>query len=83
MVVDELQIRGLAMMLMIVLIVMLVFMRGQKRAIWYFALALVAVGLGYLATTNAPREFAGIFFDAPDQAVEQTTQSAPAATPAR
>lgn len=55
---DELQIRGLAMMLAIALGVMLIFLRGQKRAIWWFALALVAVSLGYLATTQAPRDLA-------------------------
>ena len=80
---DELQIRGLAMMLAVALIVMLVFLRGQKRAIWYFALALVAVGLGYLATTNAPREFAGLVFDAPDQSVEETAKPAPGTAPAQ
>ena len=55
---DELQIRGLAIMLAIALGVMLIFLRGQKRPIWWFALALVAVGLGYLATTQAPRDLA-------------------------
>lgn len=81
MVMDELQIRGLAMMLAVALIFMLIFLRGQTRAIWWFALALVAVGLGYLATTEAPREFAGLLFDLPDQAVEQTTRPAVATTP--
>jgi hypothetical protein len=81
--IDEMQIRGLAIMLAVALIVMLVFLRGQKRAIWWFALALVAVGLGYLATTEAPRELGGLFFDVPDQAVEQTTRTAPGAKPAQ
>ncbi len=64
---DELQIRGLAMMLAIALGVMLIFLRGQKRAIWWFALALVAVGLGYLATTQAPRDLAIAVLGDPEQ----------------
>ena len=55
---DELQIRGLAMMLTVALVVMLVFLRRQPRIIWLFSLALVMVGLAYLATTTAPRELA-------------------------
>lgn len=57
--IDESQIRGLAMMLAIALVIMIIALRRQPRTIWYFALALVAVSLGYLATTNAPRDFAG------------------------
>lgn len=74
---DELQIRGLAMMLAIALVVMLVALRGQKRAIWYFALALVIVGLGYLATTEAPRDLAIAVLGAPE-AVNAPTGTAPA-----
>lgn len=62
---NDLQIRGLAIMAAIALVVMLVGLRRQPRAIWLFALALVAVGLGYLATTPAPAEFAGMLFGAP------------------
>jgi dipeptide/tripeptide permease len=58
----DLQIRGLAIMAAIALIVMLFALRRQPRAIWMFALALVAMGLGYLATTPAPAEFAELIF---------------------
>ena len=59
---NELQIRGLAMMAAIALVVMLFALRRQPRAIWLFGLALVAVGLGYLATTSTPAEFAELIF---------------------
>jgi dipeptide/tripeptide permease len=61
---NELQIRGLAIMAAIALIVMLFALRRQPRGVWLFALALVAVGLGYLATTPAPAEFAEMLFGA-------------------
>ena len=60
----DLQIRGLAIMAAIALIVMLFALRRQPRAIWLFALVLVGVGLGYLATTPAPTEFAEMIFGA-------------------
>lgn len=62
---DELQIRGLAIMAAIALVVMLAALRRQPRAVWLFALALVAVGLGYLATTQAPTELATFILGAP------------------
>ena len=34
----------------------------QPRQIWLFALALLVLGLGYLATTPAPTEIARIIF---------------------
>jgi len=63
---DEMQIRGLAMMLVIALVVLLLALRRQTRGIWLFALALIAVGLGYLATTPAPKEFATAIFGQAD-----------------
>ncbi len=59
---DEMQIRGLAIIAVVALIVMLYALRRQPRAVWLFALALVAVGLGYLATTPAPTEIAEMMF---------------------
>ena len=59
---EQTQILGLAMMAAIALIVMLFALRRQPRAIWLFAVALLAVGLGYLATTPAPTEFAQLVF---------------------
>lgn len=62
---DELQIRGLALMFAIAVLFLLIVLRKQPRAIWLFAMALVIVGLGYLATTPAPAEFAGMLFGSP------------------
>ena len=62
---DDMQLRGLVILAAIALIVMLIALRRQPRAIWLFALALVAVGLGYLATTPAPAEIAEMIFGAP------------------
>ena len=59
---DEMQIRGLAIIAVIALVVMLYALRRQPRPVWLFALALVAVGLGYLATTPAPTEIAELMF---------------------
>jgi len=61
---DDLQIRGLAMMFVIAVVVLFLLLRRQPRAIWLFAMALVIVGLGYLATTPAPAEFAEMLFGA-------------------
>ena len=63
-VMDQLQIRGLAMMFIVAVLVMFVLLRRQPRAIWLFTLALVVVGLGYLATTPVPAEFAAMVFGA-------------------
>ena len=41
----EMQIRGLAIMAAVVLVVMLFALRRQPRAVWLFSLALVAAGL--------------------------------------
>ncbi len=60
----DLQIRGLAIMAAVALLVMLVILRRQPRAVWLFALALVTIGLGYLATTPAPTEIAEWLFGA-------------------
>ncbi len=65
---DEMQVRGLAIMLVVALIAMLVLLRKQPRGIWLFTLALVLVGLGYLATTPAPGELAAAIFGAPETA---------------
>lgn len=62
---DDMQIRGLTIMFIIAVAILFIALRRQPRAIWLFALALVAVGLGYLATTPAPSEFAGMIFGAP------------------
>ncbi len=48
------QILGLATMAFIAVLVIAVALRKQPRPIRLFALALTAVGLGYLATTTAP-----------------------------
>lgn len=58
----DMQIRGLAIMAAVALIVMLFALRRQPRVIWLFTLALVAVCLGYLATTPAPTEIAEMLF---------------------
>ncbi len=39
-----------------------VILRRQPRQVWMFALALLVVGLGYLAMTPAPTEIARIIF---------------------
>ena len=59
------QLLGLATMAAVILAVLWVVLRKQPRAVWLFALALVAVGLGYLATTNAPTELARTIFGEP------------------
>ena len=66
----EMQIRGLAIMAAVILAVMLFALRRQPRPVWLFSLALVAAGLGYLATTPAPTEIAELLFGAaaPSQA---------------
>ena len=70
---SDLQIRGLVVIAALALLLMFIGLRRQPRAIWLFAIALVAVGLGYLATTPAPAELAEMIFGA--------TQ--PAAAPAK
>lgn len=59
------QLLGLATMAVVALVVMVIGLRKQPRPIWWFATALVLVGLGYLATTNAPTELARTIFGEP------------------
>jgi dipeptide/tripeptide permease len=56
------QLLGLAIIAIGVLIVYVVALRRQPRAVWLFALALLLVGLGYLATTPTPTEIARFIF---------------------
>ncbi|HUS97383.1 MAG TPA: hypothetical protein VMX97_11630 [Hyphomicrobiaceae bacterium] len=53
---------GLVVVAVAMLIVFAIVLRRQPRRIWLFALALLAVGLGYLATTPAPTEIARLIF---------------------
>ncbi len=59
------QLIGLATMAVMALLVMVVLLRRQPRAVWVFALALVLVGLGYLATTQAPTDLARLIYGKP------------------
>ena len=52
------QLIGLGVVALAMLIVFAIILRRRSRALWLFALALLAVGLGYLATTPAPTEIA-------------------------
>ena len=62
---DGAQLLGLATMAAIAVVVMLVALRRQPRAVWLFAGALVLVGLGYLATTEAPTTLARTIYGQP------------------
>jgi dipeptide/tripeptide permease len=53
---------GLVIIAAAALFVMLITMRRQPWPIKLFALALITVGLGYLATTHAPAEIAAMLF---------------------
>ena len=53
---------GLFVVAIVMLLVFAVVLRRQPRKVWLFALALLAVGLGYLATTPAPTEIARFIF---------------------
>lgn len=50
------QLAGLGFIATVMLVVGWLALRTQPRAIKLFATALCAIGLGYLATTPAPRE---------------------------
>ena len=63
--IDGAQVLGLATMAAVALLVMVVGLRRQSRAIWIFALVLLLVGLGYLATTNAPTDLARTIYGEP------------------
>jgi len=56
------QILGLLVVAIGMLIVFFVILRRQPRRVWLFALVLLAVGLGYLATTPAPTKIARAVF---------------------
>ncbi len=58
MIVSVPQLLGLAMMAAVILAILFIALRKQPRPVWLFALALVVVGLGYLATTDAPTDLA-------------------------
>lgn len=56
------QIAGLVLIALLMLLVGWIFLRKRPRAIQLFAGALCLVGLGYLATTNAPIEMVRLVF---------------------
>lgn len=56
------QLLGLALVAVVMLGIFAIVLRRQPRKIWYFAIALLVVGLGYLSTTPAPTEIARIVF---------------------
>jgi dipeptide/tripeptide permease len=56
------QVLGLMIIAIAMLIVFVVALRKQPQRVWLFALALLAIGLGYLATTPAPTEIARFIF---------------------
>jgi dipeptide/tripeptide permease len=56
------QVLGLMIIAIAMLIVFVVALRKQPQRVWLFALALLTIGLGYLATTPAPTEIARFIF---------------------
>jgi hypothetical protein len=56
------QLLGLGVIAIAVLIVYVIALRRQARAVWLFATALLVIGLGYLATTSTPTEIARFIF---------------------
>ena len=58
------QIAGLVLIALVALLIAWVALRKQPRAIRLFAVALIAVGLGYLATTNVPIDLVRTVFGA-------------------
>lgn len=62
---DGAQLLGLATMAVVALVVMAIALRRQPRGVWLFALALLLVGLGYLATTGTPTELARTIYGEP------------------
>ena len=62
---DGAQLLGLATMAVVALLVMIITLRKQPLRVWLFALALLLVGLGYLATTGAPTELARTIYGEP------------------
>jgi hypothetical protein len=56
------QFAGLILIALVAVVVGWVALRKQPRAIKLFALALLAVSLGYLATTNAPTDMVRALF---------------------
>ena len=58
------QFLGLATMGIIAVCVAALFLYRRLRPVFFFTLALIAVGLGFLATTNAPADFARLAFGA-------------------
>lgn len=59
------QLLGLATIAIIALVVVALVLRRQPRPVRLFAVALVIVGLGYLATTKAPTELARLIYAEP------------------
>ncbi|MEO1720553.1 MAG: hypothetical protein AAFR23_10065 [Pseudomonadota bacterium] len=59
---DPPQLIGLGIMAAVALLAVLLILRKQPRAVRFFAIALVAVGLGYLATTQVPTDFMRLVF---------------------
>jgi hypothetical protein len=62
---DGPQLLGLGTMAAVALVLMTIGLRRQPRAIWLFSLALLIVGMGYLATTNAPTDLARMLYGSP------------------
>ena len=55
-------IAGLVLIALVMFLVGWLALRKQPRAVKLFAAALCIVGLGYLATTNAPIDFVRLVF---------------------
>ena len=62
---DVPQLMGLAVMAGVAGIVSGIVLWKQSRAIKWFAVALILVGLGYLATTPVPTQLARVVFGEP------------------
>lgn len=62
---DVPQLLGLGVMAVIAGIVSGLVLWKQPRAIKWFAVALILVGLGYLSTTPAPTQLARVIFGEP------------------
>ena len=65
MILDEPQLLGLATVAFLALFVMLIVLRRQPRALWFFSLVLLVAVLGYLSTTTVPTWLARTIFGQP------------------
>ena len=60
------QVLGLATLVIMMMAPAFAFFWRSQRVIFFFATALIGVGIGYLATTNAPADVARFFYGEPD-----------------